>query len=359
MKVAIIGAGVSGLSCAYRLNQLGVRPVIFERRPIIGESVNLLGVHLNCFNHLFRNPLHFFEKKYALNIKPLTEVRRLVMIAQDREVAVTGRLGHIFNRGSARTSLEYQLFSQIEAELYMDTYIFDSMVEDVAKQFDSVVVATGRTDIPDYFGLSAESTIIAIRSGIMDGKYEQGKVISWVKTDYSRNLFIYLVPSSERKATITLMVDNISMNDLDLYWRKTVTTEAIANNFLETWDSEYYSCRLRKNRLGNIYFIGTAGGMTDDYFGFGIINAIAGGFFAAEAIAQGKSFERSIKPIITQVDQLHNLRLMANKMDSKTWKRLITIMGMPGISHAVYKHSLVKFHHFGALAGFFMKSDNR
>lgn len=62
MKVAIIGAGVSGMACAFRLNQLGIKPALFERRPIIGDVVNLYGLHLKCFNLFSNNPLVLFEK---------------------------------------------------------------------------------------------------------------------------------------------------------------------------------------------------------------------------------------------------------------------------------------------------------
>lgn len=355
MKVAIIGSGVSGMSCAYRLNQLGVKPVIFERRPIIGEAINLYGMHLHCFNHIFSNPLNYLEKHYHLKIKPMETIRKMTMFAGDREVTVRGRLGYIFSRGAERTSLERQLFSQVEAEMQMDAYIPDTMIEDISREFDAVVIATGCGDIPDYFGITAESNIIVVRGGIMEGKYERGKVLSWMKTEYSGNYYVYLIPISEKRAKMTLMSDCISVSDLDSVWKKMITTEAIQNNFLETWDSEYHSCRLKTSRLGNLYFIGTAGGMTDDFIGFGIVNAIASGIFAAEAIIQEKSFEKSIKPILRQMNELHNLRLLANKLDSKAWEYLITILGAPGIRHVIYRVPLIKIHQLGALAGMFIK----
>lgn len=32
MKVAIVGAGLSGLSCAFELKKHGIKPIIFEKK---------------------------------------------------------------------------------------------------------------------------------------------------------------------------------------------------------------------------------------------------------------------------------------------------------------------------------------
>jgi oxygen-dependent protoporphyrinogen oxidase len=39
-KVAVIGAGISGLACAYRLRQLGVRATVFESNPAAGGMID-------------------------------------------------------------------------------------------------------------------------------------------------------------------------------------------------------------------------------------------------------------------------------------------------------------------------------
>lgn len=285
----------------------------------------------------------------------MEKVRELTMYAGDRRASIRGRLGYIFNRSAARTSLEYQLFRQVDAELYMDTYIPDTMIDDIAREFDSVVIATGTVDVPDSLGIVDTSTPILIRGGLLEGKFSTGAITTWVNTDYSGHYYVYLVPISECRSILYLLADNMTINDLDFNWKKMITTEAIQNNFLETWDGEFHSIRLKTNRLGNIYFVGNAGGMTDDFIGFGIINSIAGGIFAAEAIVRGENYEKSIKPILNQVDQLHNLRLLANKMNDMGWKRFISFAGMPGVRHLVYKHPLIKYQYLGALVGCFMK----
>lgn len=356
MEVAIIGAGVSGLSCAFRLNQLGVKPTLFEKRPLIGEAINLYGIHLNCFNLFSDNPLGFFRKKFNLKIEPMCPINEIIMHFADKKVTVRGgRLGYVFKRGAGFNSLERQLFEQVDAYFYPDTNIKPSLIDEIKKQFDAVVIATGGTDIPKYLGVLKESLIIQVRSAIIEGNYRTGQVFSWMKTKYSNNSYVYMIPANETRAVITLLADNATPDELEYLWKNMIITEDIKNNIMETWEHEYHGGRLNINQVDNIYFTGNAGGLTDDFMGFGIINGIASGIYAADAIVQGSNYQESIKIIQKRLEQIHNFKLLAEKTGNDSWKYMTQVVGLPVIRNIIYKTSLVKFHQIGGILGKFIK----
>lgn len=356
MKVAIIGSGVSGLACAFRLNQHGIKPVLFEKRPLIGEAVNLYGLHLNCFNIITDKPLGFFEKKYNLKIEPMCGIKKITMYSGNKKITVRGgNLGFIFKRGPGFNSLERQLFSKVDAYFYFDTFIMPTLLDDIRKEFDAVVVAAGGVDIPKHIGILKEHLTIQVRCGLLEGKYEPCQVISWMKTEYSNNSYVYLMPVGENRAVLTLLADNMTPGELDYMWKKMLISENITNNILETWDHEYHGGRLKTNRVGNIYFIGNAGGLTDDFMGFGIINGIASGIFAADAIATGTDYQESIQTIQKHLDEIHNFRLLAQRAGKSTWEYMTCIFTFPGIRGLIYRNPVIKFHHNGRVIGRFIE----
>ena len=147
--------------------------------------------------------------------------------------------------------------------------------------------------------------------------------------------------------------------ELDYQWKQMLNEQNIYHNIDSTWDSEYFGGRLTTNRQGNMYFTGNSGGMTDDFLGFGIINGIFGGIFTAEAIVLQQDYQKKIEPILRQVDQLHNLRLLADRADKEMWSRLITILGLPGIRHLIYRYPVIRFQHLGHVAGALMRKQKK
>jgi digeranylgeranylglycerophospholipid reductase len=66
MKVAIIGAGISGLSCAIELQRHGITPVIFGKTKMLGDKPGMLIATLRMFHRSIRSPMSFIKSKYGI-----------------------------------------------------------------------------------------------------------------------------------------------------------------------------------------------------------------------------------------------------------------------------------------------------
>lgn len=68
MNVAIIGAGISGLSCAIELRRNGIPTTIFEIKNYIGEGTDLGVCRLRLFDSFFSNPMEYLSKYYNIHL---------------------------------------------------------------------------------------------------------------------------------------------------------------------------------------------------------------------------------------------------------------------------------------------------
>ncbi|HRS22041.1 MAG TPA: NAD(P)-binding protein, partial [Clostridia bacterium] len=64
MKVAIMGAGLSGLSCAKYLEDHNIEPVIFEKRERVGERFPNMEAIIQMVHRPLKDPLIYINKKY-------------------------------------------------------------------------------------------------------------------------------------------------------------------------------------------------------------------------------------------------------------------------------------------------------
>ena len=338
-KVAIIGAGISGLSCALELKRHGITPMIFERRSRIGEVMEYPTLMLRMIIKSAINPVKYLKKEFNLEIKPLFPLKKLTLISQNQRKFIYANHGSIFLRGSEQTSLENQISEQLGLPVYFDHYI---KLDDIRYEFDHIVVATGDNAIGIKLGVW-ETTFFALnRVSTIVGDFETKSVISWFDTRYTKNAFAYLIPESPKKAKLCKILNNSTPSDLEYYWKEFLSSNNFSFDIIETKDMEHTCGFVYPVQLGNVYFVGNCAGTTDSLIGVGAFRAIQSGFFAARSIINQIDYNTLMKPIIGEIRALNEFRKVFNTFDNDSYDKLVSTLGFPVIKQIVYNNPFFK-----------------
>lgn len=340
MKVAIIGAGIAGLSCALELKRHGIIPTIYEKKPSVGHPLEHTITTFNIFNMYMTDPLKKIYKNFGIAFTPMYELKKMTMKGPSKLNVVEGKLGYVFKRGVEEYSLENQLNRQVALPIMVDNYID---MENIRKKYDFIVVATGDDSIARQMGIWYDTFSVYIRAANVLGNFDVGSIDVWLDNNFSKSCYCYLLPNNAKEACMVFNVNDSQGDEMEHYWKEFLFSREIQYKIIETKD---HLCRLGYPELSgvpsNIYFIGNAGGYIDDFLGFGVANAIETGIYSAQAIACGKDYFKLTKHLLKNLKQLHQYRLTLNKFDNGNIDELIGLLNIHPLKQMVYNNPLFK-----------------
>ncbi|WP_432405312.1 NAD(P)-binding protein [Wukongibacter sp. M2B1] len=342
MKVAIVGAGLSGLSCAFELKKHGIKPTIFEKESHIGNNLDYSITILRMFTDFNESPTKYFKKNYGLDIASLNVLKKSIMIGPSRRILVRGNLGYIFKRGQEPYSIENQIARQVNLPVIFDTYIH---FDDIKNDFDYIVWASGSNKLSRRLNTWTSAFNTNIRIATMLGDFKINSATMWLNTEYAKNGYAYLLPYSKKNATLTLIVNNISPYELDYYWKKFLSKENIQSKILETRDVEYSTGFVNPIKLNNIYLVGNSAGLTESCLGFGAVNAIRSGITAGRCIAKNLDYTKLMKDTGNFIKSTYELRKFLNSFENRDFDRLINFLRLPLVKQMVYNNPFYKSIH--------------
>jgi len=353
MNVAIIGAGIAGLSCAFELEKYGIKPDIYEKNSQLGNLFEQTVCALRITDKIARNPKNYFKKKYGLSIKPLFPLTEIHMISQKKQAIIKGGvLGHVFKHGRCYHSLENQIAKVVTSPIYFNS---DVDLNALRNKYDFVVCANGTGKYAKELNSWEIRLVAHSRIAKVVGNFKPGIIKMWVNANYSKNCYCYLLPSSSKEADLVLSLNTATHNELDFYWKEFLLDAEIEYVITETWDVEFEIGHPTDVQIENIYFVGNAGGFIDDFLGFGVIKSIESGLLAGRAIAKGLDYNELVKPLQKNIQMLHAYRDAVNNLDNKGFDRLISCLGLPVIKHLIYKNPFYLLQHSTCMARLYNK----
>ncbi len=338
MKVAIIGAGIAGLSCAIELERHGITPVILEIRAHVGEALIYSTAWPRVINRLISDPLKYLKKEYSLELTPSSHIKKMIMFSPGSNATERGSLGYIFRRGYQQNALEMQLLDHVKTSVTFNQYIDIEDIDSMKEEFDYILVADANSIIPKKLGVWTDTFNAQVRIATILGKFNPSEIIMWMSTDYSKNGFCYLVPNSDKEASLVLIVNGISNYELDYYWKAFLFTENIDYYISGTIDAAHNCGFVQPLQVDNILFAGNAAGFTDDLIGCGAFNAVESGTLAARAMIYNKDYNTLAKPIFEEIVKLHELRKVYNTFDNNKINSMVNVLGFPFIKNTIYNN---------------------
>ncbi len=303
MEVAIMGAGIAGLSCAITLEKQGVKPTIFEKRNCVGDRFVNAEAMFSVFNRPIKDSLVYLADNYNINLKPICEVNKLFIHSKNQLSSIDTKIGYTNIRGRHEDSYEHQLEKQIESKINFNS-IYE--YEELCKNFQHVILATGDGEYACHLGNYKTDLTCTIKGATVEGEFVKDIPHVWFNYEILPKGYAWVIPFSEREANIVIAYPDYPENiklDINTMWEKfyNLACKALDQNFKITDRFEitrYMMGICNRPKVDNTYFVGNCFGTISPGLGFGQFTSILTGVYSAYDICGIGEYEELVKPLL-------------------------------------------------------------
>ncbi|WP_147535250.1 NAD(P)/FAD-dependent oxidoreductase [Bacillus marasmi] len=302
MKIAIMGAGLSGLACAITLEKYGITPEIYEKRSKVGDRF----VNGETLMSIFTRPTHdciaTLSEKYGIYLKPTSHIQKIKLFSKHEMAEIETPMGFTNLRGRVEASFEAQLVQQLQTTV---NYNSQKTYEQLLQEYTHVVMATGDGEYAKQMHNFREDLSVSIHGATIEGDFDRYTVMAWIDYDLAPYGYGFCIPFSEKEASISIAIPDLPKN-------QSVNINALYEQFIQKlrfdWKQQlkitdqfqitgYPIGICQTARIGNTFFIGNCFGTMMPFMGFGQYCSLLSGVFAAYDLCGKGKYEELMEPI--------------------------------------------------------------
>lgn len=321
MEIAIMGAGMSGLSCAIVLEEKGICPTIFEKRSSVGDRFVNGEATFSILNRPIKDELKYLKDTYHIYLKPTDRVEKLIFHSPNYKGNIQGALGYLNIRGRHENSYERQLAKQVNSKInFNSTYEY----EQLCKEFKYVVLAPGDGDYAVKLGNYRCDLTCSIKGVTVEGEFCTNTPHVWFNYDIIPMGYAWLLPFSEREANLVIAYPGYPSNiklDINDIWSEFYSSACrdLRQN-LKITDSfqiaRYMMGICNKPKIDNTYFVGNCFGAMSPGLGFGQFTSILTGIYSAYDLCNLGQYEELVKPLFQNYNNSLALRRFLENLNN-------------------------------------------
>lgn len=302
MRIAIMGAGLSGLSCAIELEKHGVMPDIFEARSLVGDRFVNGEIFLELTSRPALDCITYMSNELGISLHPVHMLRTITIFGPTEKAVVNGSIGHSNIRGRQENSTENHLSKELKSPIRFHS---TATYEELLKEYTHVVVATGDSEDARRLRNFDEALSVCMKGATVEGAFDLQTVYTWLSDEYSPKGYSYLIPMSEKEASMVIVYPEypetvkLDIHKLwDAFFERASRDMQQQLRVTDRFEINHYVIGICKNsRIGNTFFVGNNFGTIMPFLGFGQFNSIATGVYAARDICGEENYEDLTRPL--------------------------------------------------------------
>lgn len=321
MEVAIMGAGMAGLSCAITLENHGIKPTIFEKRNRVGDRFVNAEATFSVLNRPIKDDLKYLKEKYNIHLTPTDMIKKLVIHSRNEVGSIDGTIGYVNIRGRHENSYECQLEKQVKSKINFNS-IYE--YEQLCKEFEYVVLAPGDGDYATKLGNYRCDLTATLKGATVEGEFLTSISHVWFNYDVIPKGYAWLMPFSEKEANLVIAYPGYPNNiklDINTIWETfySIACKDLDQSFRITdrFEITKYMMGICDNPIiDNTYFVGNCFGTVSPGLGFGQFASVLTGVYAAYDLCNLGKYEELLKPLFENYNNSITLRRFLENLNN-------------------------------------------